>query len=171
MIIRLLLRGINPITNGGNQANQWRTLTAIEWGYLFHTRTEASSKFCAAKINGIAGVVLLPDNWTLPSGCSFSAGMTSASSWDDWSLVVSTNIYDANQWAAMEANGAVFLPAAGLRLGTGVSDVGSLGFYWSATLYDMDYAYNLFFSPEALGPQNFSYPNAGQAIRLVRDVK
>ena len=33
----------------------------------------------------------------------------------------------------MEANGAVFLPAAGNRLGTEVNIVNSDGYYWSTT--------------------------------------
>ena len=33
--------GVNPITNGGNVANAWRTLTGDEWSYLFYTRKNA----------------------------------------------------------------------------------------------------------------------------------
>ena len=36
--------GSNPISNGGNTVNQWRTLTIAEWNYLLNTRTDASSK-------------------------------------------------------------------------------------------------------------------------------
>ncbi len=36
--------GGNPISNGGNTVNQWRTLTIAEWNYLLNTRTDASSK-------------------------------------------------------------------------------------------------------------------------------
>ena len=119
----------------------WHTLQKDEWVYLFQSRIDASNKFGAAKVNGKTGVVLLPDDWTLPSGCGFTAGMTSASSWDDWSLVASTNIYDGDAWSAMEKAGAVFLPAAGDRDGTGVYLVGLSGGYWSAapggTLYAM----------------------------------
>ena len=32
--------GTNPITNGGNQANMWRTLTNDEWNYLFNARAK-----------------------------------------------------------------------------------------------------------------------------------
>ena len=161
--------GNNPISNGGNTANMWHTLKAEEWYYLVNTRTDASNKFGAAKVNGKTGIVLLPDNWTLPSGCGFTPGMTSASSWDDWSLVASTNIYDGDAWTAMEKAGAVFLPAAGYRDGTVVYGVGSRGFYRSATPYDTYIAYYLDFYSYYLNPQgNFYDRNFGQSVRLVR---
>ncbi len=158
--------GTNAITNGGNKANMWRTLTNDEWGYLFKTRTGASSKFGAAKVNGVTGVVLLPDNWTLPSGCGFTAGMPSACSWDDWSLVASTNIYDMDQWSKMESAGAVFLPAAGYRKGTDVYLVGSYGSYWSATL-EVNHARDLYFYSKDLSLQN-DPRYYGLSVRLVR---
>jgi hypothetical protein len=41
---------------------------------------------------------------------------------------------------------SIFLPAAGIRLGTDMCDVGTYGEYWSGTLceYDARYAYNLY---------------------------
>ena len=160
--------GNNPISNGGNTANMWHTLKAEEWYYLVNTRTDASNKYGAAKVNGVIGIVLLPDDWTLPSGCGFTPGMTSASSWDDWSLVASTNIYDGDAWSAMEKAGAVFLPAAGYRYGTGVYRVGSYGGYWSSTPIDTGLAYNLNFYSDGLDPQYNGTRDYGLSVRLVR---
>ena len=161
--------GVNAISNGGNQANQWRTLTKAEWGYLFQNRADAGNKYGAAKVNGITGVVLLPDNWTLPSDCGFTAGMTSASSWSDWSLVASTNIYDAVHWSEMEKAGAVFLPAAGSRDGTEVGYVGLSGRYWSATVYNTNYAYRLYYYSDRINPKGFDGDrDSGRSVRLVR---
>ena len=160
--------GNNPISNGGNTANMWHTLKKEEWVYLFQTRIDASNKFGAAKVNGKTGVVLLPDNWTLPSGCGFTPGMTSASSWDDWSLVASTNIYDGDAWTAMEKAGAVFLPAAGDREGTAVDYVGSYGYYWSATPSGTSGACCLDFGSGYLGPEDYSNRSYGLSVRLVR---
>mgnify|MGYP006988847010 CR=1 FL=1 len=160
--------GVNPISNGGNQANQWRTLTNDEWNYLFETRANASSKYGAAKVNGVTGIVILPDVWSLPSDCGFTAGMTSASNWYDWSLVASTNNYTTAQWSQMESAGAVFLPAAGNRYGTDVYNVGSYGFYWSASPIDTDGAYGLVFDSGDLYPQFSNYRICGQSVRLVR---
>ena len=118
----------NAISNGGNTVHLWRTLSSAEWDYLFNTRTNASSKYGTGNINGVGGLIILPDSWTLPSGCTFNAGF--ASSYNDWTH----NSYTLSQWAQMEAAGAVFLPAArGRSFGTNVNYMGQCGFYWSST--------------------------------------
>ena len=160
--------GRNSISNGGNKSNMWFTLSKDEWVYLFEKRTNASSKYGAAKVNGVTGVVILPDNWLLPTGCSFVAGMTKAQKWDDWSLI--RNIYNSSQWDSMERAGAVFLPAAGYRYGTSVYNVGLYGYYWSSTPYDSDYAYGLFFFSYYLYPQYYYYRYVGRSVRLVCSV-
>ena len=66
--------GCNAISNGGNTTNLWRTLTIAEWNYLLNTRTDASSKCGTGNINGVGGLIILPDSWTLPSECSFTSG-------------------------------------------------------------------------------------------------
>ena len=155
--------GANTITNGGNDANLWRTLTQTEWVYLFNNRAGAGDKYGAAKVNGITGIVLLPDNWTLPSGCGFTAGMTDGS----WS-VATTNIYDTSHWAQMESAGAVFLPAAGYRNGTGVINVGSYGIYWSASHNGTAIGLDLLFVSGVLNPRHGSDCYRGHSVRLVR---
>ena len=114
----------NPISNGGNAAHQWRTLTSAEWDYLLCHR---GAKWGTGNINGVGGMIILPDTWRLPSGCSFTSGRSSG--YYDWTH----NSYTLSQWAQMEAAGAVFLPVAGRRLGTRLLDVGGFGFYWSST--------------------------------------
>lgn len=93
----------NPITNGGNQPNQWRTLTQAEYKYLFDTRTNAKQKVGVGKVtvgDGVEGIILLPDDWTLPEGCpDFVTYETST--------VRGTNTYTAEQWEEMEKAGAI----------------------------------------------------------------
>lgn len=109
----------NAISNGGNQARLWRTLTSEEWNYLFNSRSGGPSKRAPARVNGIAGMVLLPDTWnndSTPSGLEFNLTPPSgATSYQIWA----TNEYDALQWSQMEAQGAVFLPAAGSQYSVG----------------------------------------------------
>ena len=64
--------GTNAISNGGNEANLWRTLTKDEWVYLFYGRTNAATLFGLGSVNGVNGTILLPDNWTLPTGASIT---------------------------------------------------------------------------------------------------
>lgn len=165
--------GTNAITNGGNQANAWRTLTKDEWYYLFYTRENAATLFAHGSVNGVNGLILLPDNWTLPSGASFIASTTQGLA-DDGGYYFNSNgdnfshnTYTKAQWAVMEAAGAVFLPCAGYRYGSDLSNVGSGGYFWSATPNDTYSARSLFFSPYYLYPQSGSRRYYGQSVRLV----
>ena len=70
----------------------------------------------------------------------------------------------------MEANGAVFLPAAGRRGGTGVGYVGSDGYYWSSSANDSyDASYLYFYGSNVYTYGN--YRNYGHSVRLVRGVE
>ncbi len=156
----------NAISNGGNAAHQWRTLTRSEWSYLLNSRTNASSKLGTGNINGVGGLIILPDSWTQPSGCpQFNPGL--ASSINDWTH----NNYSLAQWAQMEAAGAVFLPAAGFRDGTNVYNVGNngyYGYYWSSTPYDEFNAYDMFFDSDYLNAAAHDSRNYGFSVRPVR---
>lgn len=159
----------NAISNGGNVAHQWRTLTNDEWWYLLDTRTNASAKRGTGNINGVGGLIILPDNWALPSGCSFTSGFTEydEDNYPDWTR----NSYTLAQWALMEAAGAVFLPAAGWRFGPGyfhVDAVGVYGRYWSSTHYEDEYAESWRFHSECLFEEVIHRPN-GFSVRPVRD--
>lgn len=121
----------NAIANGGNIPNLWRTLTYSEWDYVFNSRTTPSGiRYAKGIVNGVNGVVLLPDNW--------SASVYALSYTNKSNAPYNTNEIIAENWATMETNGAVFLPAAGYRGGSGtwVGDVGGGGYYWSASYSD-----------------------------------
>ena len=67
----------------------------------------------------------------------------------------------------MEAAGCVFLPAAGSRYGSHVSnDVGSYGYCWSATADDSGYADYLRFGLSGAYMSNSSRCD-GRSVRLV----
>ena len=156
----------NPISNGGNQANQWRTLTQPEWTYIFNTRTTSSGiRYAKAQVNGVNGVILLPDDW--------SASYYSLSNTNQNGALFGSNEISSTQWSTLEQHGAVFLTAAGQRNGTSVGDVG-YGLYWSASYqYQYDnYAYYVSFSDSHLNPQNnYAYRYYGRSVRLVRNVQ
>lgn len=156
--------GNNAISNGGNTVNSiWHTLSAAEWSYLLNTRTDAYSKQGEGNINGIGGFIILPDNWTQPSSCPvFAPGIASDN--NDWTH----NCYTLAQWSLMEAAGAVFLPAAGYRMGTSVGVVGDVGYYWLSTpgYYSND-AYCIHFEIGYAGLDFFSRYN-GLSVRLVQ---
>jgi uncharacterized protein (TIGR02145 family) len=155
--------GSNPISNGGNTANRWRTLTQAEWEYLLNTRPGASSKIGTGNINGVGGLIILPDNWTLPSECSFTSG--NASNHNDWTR----NSYTLSQWAQMETAGAVFLPAAGSRDGTNVYLVGYIGYFWSSSPNDGGNACSMYFYSNYLNATFDINRSLGFSVRPVQD--
>ena len=112
------------ISGGSNASNPWRTLSRDEWYYLYRSRTGATTKRGVGRVNGVFGAIFLPDSWTAPAGVPFTSGYDVL------------NVYNSEDWAAMEAAGALFLPAAGYRGLTTVEYAGHWGFYWESTQAD-----------------------------------
>lgn len=148
--------GKNTITGG---TTGYRTLTAEEWFYLKNHSTRS-----VAKIEGVYGLVLLPDVWTLPEGCSFTV-LNEGYTYD----LENANQYTPAQWALMEANGAVFLPFCGMRSGTNLEMVNEMPFYWSSTPDEDTRAWEFSYTGQwGIG----SAPKSeGLSVRLVKDVE
>ena len=150
----------NKISNGGNVAGMWRTLTFSEWYYLISGRAQASRLMGQGRVNNVNGLILLPDGWETPSSVKFT--------YDPGNY--STNVYSLDEWAVMESYGAVFLPAAGYRYGTDVNNVASYGDYWSSSADGSYDAYCLdFYSDNVSTGRNFR--SRGRAVRLVQDAE
>ena len=155
--------GVNKI--GNDAPNTWRTLTKEEWLYIIDKRDNAEELIGVAQVNGVNGVILLPDGWTCPSGVTFKSGFHNDYGTEYYAEYQTFSVSD---WSKLEASGAVFFPAAGRRDGFNVFSVRDYGRYWSATEYDSDYAYYLyFFSYEASFDDYNRY--IGESVRLVRD--
>ena len=157
----------NAIQNGGNKAGLWRTLTSDEWYYLFKSRTDASDKYGVACVNGVNGLVILPDEWTQPEGITFNPGYHTTEGSQYFAQI---NNYSAAQWAQMEAVGAVFFPTAGRREGTEVLRVGLYGYYWSSSPCDERDAYRMYFSSFKVTENGHYYRSNGFSVRLIREL-
>ena len=157
--------GTNKI--GNDAPNTWRTLTFYEWKYLLNTRPNASSLKGVAQVNGVNGLILLPDNWTCPSGVSFKSGFHSNY---DVSYYAAYQTFTVAEWSKLESAGAVFLPAASYRYGSNVEYVQYNGRYWSATAHTSYRAYYLYFNSDGayMYSMNRYY---GQSVRLVKDMQ
>ena len=156
--------GTNQI--GNDAPNTWRTLTKDEWDYLLNTRTKAWSLKGVAQVNGVNGLIFLPDNWTCPSGVTFKSGSHNNSGVDYYAAY---QTFTAEQWSKLESAGAIFLPAAGDRYGLRAGGVQGYGHYWSATEYDSYTAYYLSFGSDGavMGEGGRS---GGFSVRLVKDL-
>ncbi len=149
----------NPIINGGNQMATWRTLTYSEWTYLLTQRTNATSLRGMATVVSTPGYVLLPDNWELPAGQSFVNIDTS----------YAVNVYSASDWAVMEAAGAVFLPAAGKRVGSATSSIGTIGNYWTASHVNGTTGYSFHVGANSCALQSTITYSTGCSVRVVHE--
>ena len=87
----------NPIANGGNKAGQWRTPTLNEWYYIIVRRANADSLHGLACVNGVNGLIILPDNWTTPEDLTFNPGGVSEDNYDA-DHYKTINEYSLEQW-------------------------------------------------------------------------
>ena len=158
---------------GATMGTGWFTLSSAEWAYLFETRSAstvggtADGHYAKAKVNGVQGVILFPDTYTHPDGVTAPKGVnaTDNTGWNG-------NSYTVEDWTKMESAGCVFLPAAGYRTSSSVSFDGTIGFYWSATSYGSNNAYDVNFNSGDLNPANENTTRYyGFSVRLVRQVE
>lgn len=153
--------GYNPISNGGNTDNQWRTLTQPEWNYVFNTRITVSSiRYAMARVNSVNGVILLPDGW---NSSTYILNGTNNGGVD-----FSSNTITASQWVTLEIAGAIFLPASGRRDGSSFNYGGASGYYWSASYKTSGDAYDVSIN-NGLYTYNYNRRNYGFSVRLVQD--
>ena len=151
----------------------WRTLSTEEWQYLFsydgseHGGTDYDNDTRRGKYKygvTVCGkeycVVLLPDNWD-----------TSLISLDTFANTTEYNEETAVKWSAMEAAGAVCLPAAGYRKGLNMFAVGDLGNYWTSSAYNDDYAFSESFLVDIIYADDYDLRSLGFSVRLVTNVE
>ncbi|MGX8713338.1 MAG: hypothetical protein ACSW8I_06605, partial [bacterium] len=150
----------NTIVNGSNQHSQWRTLTKDEWDYILFYRANYANLRTMATVNGVGGLILLPDSWQCPTGVNLTVNQT---------LPAGDNIFNLADWEALEAAGAVFLPMAGIRQGYVTSIDGSFGYYWTATNATNTKSFTVNIrSDQVVGFMNMECSRAC-SVRLVRD--
>ena len=156
--------GTNKI--GNDAPNTWRTLTYDEWYYLRYNRTNANDLCGVAQVNGVNGLIFLPDNWVCPEGVTFKSGFHSDYTAEAYGQY---QAFTADQWSKLESAGAVFLPAAAYRYGTNVAFVQGIGCYWYATEVS-DGAYCLYFYSDQADMLEM-YRATGRSVRLVQDLQ
>lgn len=135
----------NAVSNGGKKAGLWRTLTRDEWVYLLFGRDGARQLHRLYDVNGIHGLLLLPDGFEEKRNMTYSQLLNA---------------------------GAVFLPCGGVRYHRVVDAPMQVGTYWSASAAGNDAAYFLGIYAEYTAMSSELYGrNAGRCVRLVRDVQ
>ncbi|MBO4575282.1 MAG: PEGA domain-containing protein [Bacteroidales bacterium] len=156
--------GHNPISNGGNTPDMWRTLSNDEWDYLFFKRkTSSVINSAIALVNGIYGMIILPDNWNvgLYDLKGFKGGGFSSSYGPGGYTIESSisnpkeNVISLSDWKNIfEANGAVFLPAAGYdNINLKMKD-DYIGAYWTSPSLDNQLHYEKYVQPDRFSKDN-----------------
>ena len=123
----------------------WCTLTQAEMRHILDRKKDGKKLWALATVNGLNGLILLPDNWNTSLSLVYGYVPTQ--------FVYTENQLTDAQWEALEAEGAVFLPAGGSRTGGygneetaggkgsinanghyfHVDNVGVYGYYWLNT--------------------------------------
>lgn len=154
----------NPISNGGNQPNQWRTLTFMEWVHLFELRNPSSGiRFAKAVVGGVNGVIVLPDNW--------DASIYPLNYTNRRDAGFGSNVMTTSTWLSVfQANGAVFLSETGQREVLNYY-YSCGGLYWSTTFYAGCDARGLGVGDGGMSTNSEGgySRNLGFGVRLVRD--
>lgn len=149
--------GDNSIHN--DDPDTWRTLSKKEWEYILNTRAHAKELRFHIQVGQTPGLVLLPDTCI-----DIVTGLPKY----DYSAFNNQTI-TPEQWHHLEQMGAVFLPAAGRRVGNKVSDTNEIGNYWSSTktqTYNADY---LTLTSHAVKLENIENYTVARSVRLVHD--
>lgn len=146
----------------------YQTDTNKDWPNLLGR----ANKGAFGTVNSVKGIILLPDNWTIPDGITTVithplVANPSEGRWTD-------NTFTAEQWALMEAAGAVFLPRACLREGTTITS--NNGGYWSVN-YNGGHHYYVglpsdseYSSTLTVREYLSSDRHKGRSVRLIREL-
>ena len=154
--------GNNNISNG--LGKNWRTLTLNEWIYVIGQReTTSGIRYAHAIVDGVNGLILLPDNWKKEY---YEFGIYNSAA-----AVFSSNRVSKQDWTdKLEAHGAIFLPASGIRKGTTISKVDDSGFYWSSWM-DRRSGACVYISNGRLRANEYFPSPWGGSVRLVCDLE
>ena len=148
----------NAIQNEDEESSQWRTLTQNQWLYLINSRANAAEKWFRGSVNGVNGIILLPDEY-MEATIPYTTGVTNFTS----------NSFSPDEWNVMEKDGAVFLPAAGSRSGT--TYTAGTASYHSTTARDSARNYIAHFTDVNTSYSYVGSRYMGRSVRLVKDVK
>lgn len=150
--------------NYDSVVDNYRNMTKDEWLYVLETRnTNSGTRYAKAQLNGINGMILLPDGW--------DNRIYELNEINIYTADYPSNVIDSTLWeSTMEPQGAVFLPASGYRIGEDVYGMVDYGYYWTATGYNDSWAYywrfGIHFYETNKCPRDY-----GLAVRLVCDAE
>ena len=118
-------------------------------------------------------MILLPDEWICPDGVDFKSGFHTEYGEEYFAEYQS---FSLDEWRLMENEGALFLPAGALRIGTEIDSENYRGLYWTATPVifngkNYNIASYFYFSSNTTNvATGGSFCEYGMNVRLVKDL-
>ena len=118
----------------------WQALSRDEWVYVVTERPNAKN-LCGMAYITISeeektfGLVLLPDEWQQSQvpDVIFNSNVSETARSNGHNFE-RANEYTTEEWAKLEATGAIFLPAGGYRGSGSVKNLNTRGDYWASTI-------------------------------------
>ena len=160
----------NPVNGITEPYGTWRSFSIDE----FENLMKRPDKSGAATVNGVEGIIILPDNWVLPTGMTFTpmtkyTANANATGYNQYVMGAYTNnTYTENQWKIMENHGAIFLPKASYRHDDYFYTKFDQHYYTSTYYHSSDYAVSAYIDFTGRSRYNIKRCN-GCAVRLVKD--
>ena len=152
----------NGISNGGNQPGLWRTLSKTEWDTLLNRRSTTSGiRFAKGKVNGVQGLIIVPDNWR--------AYIFNLRNTNDRMADFSSNVLSSAEWTTLHNAGCAFLPVTGIRTEFVTYSSRPDGYYWTSNNYQNQYANYIEIDGINIQLLGSDYRYMGYAVRLVQD--
>lgn len=163
--------GPNSNQTPGKNCRYSSTINGVENARFVKARISDASNGEGVGLNGLIifpDVYEHPDPEDVPYPVNINNGATA----------FNANTYNISQWDAMEAKGAVFLPAAGCQEDNTISTINAQCFYWTSTCqnhssnssdYAPELAKNLRVGENDFYSDSRTNRSRGNSVRLVRD--
>ena len=121
--------------------------------YNWYTATAGTGTTSLSTNGQNTTVSICPKGWRLP---------TSGNSTSDFQT-----LYNNYNSSSALRSAPMNLTFSGLAYSSSVYNQGSLGYYWSSTVYSNDYAYLLYLNSSSVNPSNSNYKYYGFSVRCV----
>ncbi|MBR5180583.1 MAG: hypothetical protein IKW90_17545 [Lachnospiraceae bacterium] len=184
--------GSNVIS--GYSANTWFTLSKDEWKFVTGRDTYrntggtvagVNNALCTrAVVNGVKGFIIFPDHYSglTPSGVNWvliqDGHYSNPDANEGWTSDKVSTVTTLEAWEALENEGCVFLPVAGMRLqyvllyieGGYGGYTEPHGMYASSTYKNDATTYCMRFNYDGYDPENYANRRYGLSVRLVHEL-
>lgn len=165
----------NAISNGGNETNQWKSLSIREWSYLLN-----HSNWTYAEIDGVNCLLITPSYFVAPDSLEIVYYSDSVFKFLEDNIIYggmnedfkfNKNIYTKEEFKRLEALGGVALPCAGNVLNEKLVELNKYGNIWTSVHEHSGKYIGCFWFGPSMGLAEVSDNDTQRSVRLVYEVK